>query len=400
MMSHAEHARFVYNLGVEQYAFASRYRPYRIGPRRSWPSASERDRQLTEARAEHGWLRAGSQVVQQQALRDLDQAYKNWWKRPDHYGRPIFRQKNRPGNFRCVGKEFKIRQINERWGQVYVPKGGWVKFRLTRPWSLIEAAKSCRFSQDVTGTWHVSFPSPQPRIERSMSGAVVGIDRGVANTIATSDGAFEHIPTLSRGEQRRSLNLGRQLARRKPGSNRRLQSRRANARLHGTLTNRRRNWIEQSTTNLVRDNDIVITERLLVCNMVRSSRGTVEKPGVNVAAKAGLNRMIYASSWGGWLDRLKQKAEASGVLVIEVPARNTSRTCAVCSHVAQENRESQAVFKCVSCGHQAHADLNAAINILNRGMARINAAGHAVSAQGDLGSSRSMNCETLTATVG
>ncbi|EQD30929.1 IS element transposase [mine drainage metagenome] len=99
MSQYANHERFLINLSVEQFEFASRCRAYAAHPdeavksRQHWPHSSERMRQLTELRAELDWLRAGCQTAQQQALRVVDQAYANWWKNPSHFRRPTFRSK-------------------------------------------------------------------------------------------------------------------------------------------------------------------------------------------------------------------------------------------------------------------------------------------------------------------
>ena len=87
-------------------------------------------------------------------------------------------------------------------------------------------------------------------------------------------------------------------------------------------------------------------------------------------AKAGLNRAILAQCWGEFLTRLKQKAALAGVDVIEVDPRHTSQQCKACGHTAPENRENQAEFRCVQCGHEQHADTNAACNILARGLVK------------------------------
>ena len=86
-------------------------------------------------------------------------------------------------------------------------------------------------------------------------------------------------------------------------------------------------------------------------------------------AKAGLNRSIYDAGWGMFLRVLAAKAESAGRTTIAVDARRTSERCARCGHVAEGNRASQAVFRCLACGHEAHADVNAAINILGAGLA-------------------------------
>ncbi len=103
--------------------------------------------------------------------------------------------------------------------------------------------------------------------------------------------------------------------------------------------------------------------------MVRTARGTIEAPGVNVAAKGGLNRAIHAQGWGMFRRRLQDKAATYDVAVVAVNPAHTSQRCAVCGHTAPDNRENQAVFRCQACRHQANADVNAAVNILAAGLA-------------------------------
>ena len=104
--------------------------------------------------------------------------------------------------------------------------------------------------------------------------------------------------------------------------------------------------------------------------MTRSARGTRETPGRNVRQKSGLNRSILSQGWGTFLSFLEDKLTGRGGRLIRVDPRNTSRTCSDCGHVSAENRPDQATFRCVSCGHANHADVNAAKNILRAGHAR------------------------------
>ncbi len=87
------------------------------------------------------------------------------------------------------------------------------------------------------------------------------------------------------------------------------------------------------------------------------------------AAKAGLNKSIHDAGWGIFLRTLTAKAESAGRYVIAVNPRHTSQRCARCGHTAAGNRVSQAEFRCLVCGHQAHADVYAALNILRAGLA-------------------------------
>ena len=109
--------------------------------------------------------------------------------------------------------------------------------------------------------------------------------------------------------------------------------------------------------------------------MSGSAKGTLEKPGKNVAAKAGLNKAILDQGWFEFQRQLTYKEQWMGGQVILINPVNTSRTCSVCNHVARESRKSQEIFECVSCGHRDNADVKAARNIF--------AAGRAVLACGD-----------------
>ena len=126
---------------------------------------------------------------------------------------------------------------------------------------------------------------------------------------------------------------------------------------------------------------MIRVEDLQISNMTRSARGTVEEPGRNVRAKAGLNRAILGSGWGLLVRRLQDKAPGR---VEKVRPAYTSQRCWACKHVAADSRESQALFCCVACGYVCNADVNAARNI---------AAGHAVTARGGYGVARPVNRE-------
>jgi len=401
MQAFVNHERFLINLSVEQYNFAARYRGYRVNPneavksRLAWSHSKERMAQLTELRAEVGWLREGSQTAQQRAIRIIDTAFSNWRKRPDHFRRPTFRGRDDTQGFGLAGeRNFAVRQINRKWGEIRIPKVGWVRFRLTVPWEQVADTKSARFTLDRCKRWHVSFPAGQPAVERDPTGAVVGIDRGVANTLASSDEEMSHAPGLTAKESERLLRLERHLARQQKGSARRDRTKRAKARVTAKLVDRRKAWVEESTTQLVRTYDVIVVEGLKIRNMVKSARGNKEAPGTGVSAKRGLNRSILAQCWGLWLSRLKEKAATCGVLVIEVSPCNTSRECHSCGHTDKGNRQSQAMFVCVACGYQRHADINAAENILGRGMKELGlAAGLAVTAHGASALVGAVKCE-------
>lgn len=358
---HAAHARFLFNLGLEQrkmWTPAKRHHPERI-------NFATQSRQLTELRKDLDWLRDGSTVIQQGALRDLDRAFTNFF--AGHARYPRFKSARDPKSGFVI-RDLALRRINRKWAEILIPKTGWVKFRLSYPYQDALKASSAR-ANCHNGRWHVSLTTPpRPRVPAG-TGAMVGIDVGVANSVATSDGAFHHAPSLSAGGQKRFLGLQRTLARQEKGSNRRALTLSRLAGLRRNLENRRTDWVEQLTTTFARAYDLAAVEDLKIANMTRrpAPRPDPETPGNflpnNARAKAGLNKAILASCWGQFTTRLGHKMDVS-----RVNPYNTSRQCQSCKHIDAGNRESQAVFTCVECGYQAHADTNAAQNILDRAL--------------------------------
>ncbi|GAA4513696.1 RNA-guided endonuclease TnpB family protein [Actinoallomurus oryzae] len=206
------------------------------------------------------------------------------------------------------------------------------------------------------------------------TGAVAGLDMGVASLVTTSDAEHVVNPRHLQASAGRLAAAQQALARKKRGSNRRHKAVARVAALHAKVRRQRLDGAHKAALTLVRTYDVIAVEDLRITNMTRSAAGTSVQPGRGVAAKSGLNRSILDAGWGVFLRVLAHKAESAGRELIAVEPRDTSRTCARCGHVAKENRVSQARFACTGCGHTAHADVNAAKNILRAGLALRDAA--------------------------
>jgi putative transposase len=163
---------------------------------------------------------------------------------------------------------------------------------------------------------------------------------------------------------RRKRRAQRVLARRKRGSSRHAKARRRVAALQARAARIRQDWRHKASLAIPRRFATVVLEDLATRNMTRSARRTVEAPGTNVCQKAGLNRAILEQGWHGFETVLAYKLEERGGYLCKVDPRHTSQTCSACAAVDRESRESQASLRCCQCGLRAHADHNAAINIL------------------------------------
>jgi putative transposase len=224
------------------------------------------------------------------------------------------------------------------------------------------------------GRWYVILSCDDvPAEPLDRVGAHIGIDMGVASFLTTSDGTHVPNPRHLAASAERLATAQRNLASKKHGSNRRKKAVAKVARLHGKVRRQRLDHAHKTALALIRTHDLIVHEELQVTNMTarpgpRPDGGGGHQPN-GAAAKAGLNKSILDAGWGIFQRILTAKAESAGRTVIAVDPRHTSQRCAQCGHTTPGNRVTQAEFRCLACGHHAHADVNAARNILRAGLA-------------------------------
>lgn len=353
--------RLIYNLALEQRETWWRQFRRQTGGNLNYIAQA---RELTMLRAEFDWIAAVTQTCQQQALRDLDKAFTNFFAGRARYPTP--RRKGLNDAFRFQGREVHIKRLNAKWSAVRLPKIGWVKFRDTRP--IRGNVQNATVSSDALG-WHVSFACTVEIATADHIGPSVGIDRGITNTLALSTGEMLSIPASLKALESRHRAAQRVLARRKRGSKRRLKQQRRCAKLSAKRARIRKHWHHTVTTGFANRFGTVVLEDLKISNMTASAQGTVDDPGRNVKQKAGLNRAILNQGWFQFETLLAYKLDERGGHLCKVPAHYTSQTCSACGCIDKRSRESQARFVCHHCGHEIHADTNAAIEILRRNTA-------------------------------
>lgn len=357
--------RFVYNLALEQRSQWHRQFKATTGSSISFESQC---RELTLLRKEIDWIAAAPQCAQAQALRDLEAAYARFFNGLGGYPSP--RKKGVNDSFRIPGKEIErpVRTgVNARYAEIKLPKLGWCRFRLSRPLPPAYVILTATVALDAVG-WHVCLvmrlPAPLMRgVEKA-----IGIDRGVTTTLAFSDGTFASQPIEAlRVLARRAKGHQKRMSRQRKGSARRAATRRLLAKTKAKAARIRKHWNHEQTTRIAQTYGLVVVEALKTAAMTRSAKGTAEAPGVNVRQKAGLNRSILEHGWHQFETLLAYKLASAGGVLIKVGAAYTSQTCFACGSVSKEHRKNQAAFQCTDCGHSAHADTNAALNILRAG---------------------------------
>ena len=308
---------------------------------------------------------AHSQILQQ-ALKDLDRAYKNFFAKRAAF--PRFKKKGVHDAFRYP-QGFKVDECNSR---VFLPKIGCVKYRNSRNIQGTPKQVTVSLSADK---WYVSIQTER-EIDDPVhtSTSAIGIDMGIARFATMSDGTYIEPINSFKKHEKKLAKIQRKLSKMQKFSNNWQKQKLKLQRQHRKIANVRTDFLHKHTTAISKNHAMVVIEDLQVRNMSRSASGTLEQPGRNVQAKSGLNKSILDQGWFEFRRQLAYKLAWLGGTLLVVPPQYTSQTCSNCGCIDKGNRLSQAVFKCASCGFETNADFNAALNIL--------AAGQAVSACG------------------
>jgi putative transposase len=316
-----------------------------------------------ETRPELGFLAEIHSKPQQQVLKDLGKAFKDFFS--GDKGFPRFKKKGRSRDgFRFPAYQGNIELDGQR---IKLPALGWVRFRKSRD---IEGVIKNVTVKRRGQYWFISVQTEREVTDPvHPSSSEVGIDMGVAKFAALSTGELvQSIDSFRRLEGRMRV-AQRPLARKRKFSANWKKQKAAIARLHIRIADARNDFLHKTSTAISKNHAVVYIEDLKVKNMSASARRSVQDPGRNVRSKAGLNKAILDQGWFEFRRQLTYKEQWRGGHVVAVPPQHTSQTCPLCGHVCAENRRSQAQFVCVACGHEDDADINAAINILRAGQA-------------------------------
>ena len=247
-----------------------------------------------------------------------------------------------------------------RWAYASFQAVGRVKVGQHRP--IVGRVKTLQLKREGR-RWYVVVVTEMEPVSLPATGREVGVDVGVARFLTTSDGEVVANPRFLKAAQERIVELQRRKQRARPGSGNRRRLRRALAKEWRKVRNQRRDFHHKSARALVDTCDALALEQLRVASMTAAAAGSVEHPGRNVAAKAGLNRSILDAGWGQFTSILAAKAESAGRRVVLVHPGRTSIDCHTCG--ASCGRPRQEIVVCPTHG-ELDADLNGARNIAAR----------------------------------
>ncbi len=295
---------------------------------------------------------AHSQILQF-VLKDLDQAYKNFFEKRANF--PRFKKKGVHNTFRYP-QGFKLDEGNSR---IYLPKIGWVRYRKSR---VIEGTPKQVAVSLSAGEWYVSILTEREVVEHiHPSQSSIGIDMGVAHFAMLSDGSTIEPLNSFRKYEKKLAKLQRKQARCKKFSANWQKVKSRIQRLHLHIANARKDFLHKASTMISKNHAVVVLEDLKVRNMSSSKTGGKRK--------SRLNKSILDQGWFEFRRQLTYKLAWLGGSLIAIPPQYTSQTCSRCGCVDKQNRQTQAKFKCIACGFEINADHNAALNILAAGLA-------------------------------
>jgi len=311
-------------------------------------------------REKTSWLKDVDSQAIQQAVANMDKAYLHFFKGG---GFPKFKSRHHHRQSYQYPQRVKI-----DGSRIYLPKVGGVRMKGWRK-EFVGKIKTVTVSYEAY-QYHASvlieLDDEIPLSCRNPQEAV-GIDVGVVLMAADSDG--NRIEPLDLTRELKKLRLkAQQLSRKKRGSSNRAKAKVKLAKINLKIANKRKDFLHKLSLRYAENQGIVVVEDLKIRNMAKSAKGTKEKPGKNVSAKAALNRKITQQGWGMFFEFLEYKLEERGGRLIKVDPKFTSQTCPACGHVSKNNRKSQSRFVCVSCGFSENADVVGAKNILARGI--------------------------------
>ena len=315
---------------------------------------------LPEWKRELTWLKDCHSQVLQQALKDLESSFKNFFAKRSDF--PKFKRKGEKDSFRFP-QGCKLEQQNNC---IYLPKIGWIRYRNSR--GIVGEMKNVTVSRKC-GKWYISVQTEFEQKTPQPKGGEIGIDMGIVRFATLSNG--EHFEPINafKNLKGKLVKLQKQFKHKTKFSKNWQKLKAKIAKLHHKISNIRKNYLHQISSQISQSHAIVYVEDLQVTNMSKSAKGDVEQHGKNVKQKSGLNRMILDQSWFEFRRQLDYKLLWNGGHLVAVPPQNTSRTCPCCGHTAKDNRQTQAVFECVECGYTENADAVGAINVLKRGQA-------------------------------
>lgn len=305
-------------------------------------------RDLTVLTREKEWLKEADSIALRQSLRHLEKAYQNFFKRRGNH--PQFRKKHAVQSYRTININQNIRIDGDT---IRLPKAGKVRIVNTRAFD--GRIVSATVTKTASGRYYISLQIEEEYEILPNGGGIIGIDVGIKALCTDSSGAIIRNPRTLAAHEKRIQRLQKNLARKKEGSKNREKARIKLAREHEKVVDIRDDYQHKITAKLAKDNQIVCIEDLNVDGLKKNHR---------------LAKSIVDASWGEFCRKLEYKVAEHGGITVRVPRNYPSSQ--ICSFCGEKNPEVKNLalrnWTCPVCGAEHDRDINAARNILNKGL--------------------------------
>lgn len=334
--------RFVYNEGL-----VMRSNAYKNGEKIGYVQTTSMLTQLKKCK-DFEFLKDADSVALQQSLRDLDRSFTNFFQKRTSY--PSFKSKrNHNQSYRTICQNNNIRIIGKR---IKLPKLGLVKIRQAIDVEKINSVTvRCTPSGKYFAVLNVDF---QPRLYPN-SGDQIGIDVGIMNFYTDSNGNTVSNPKYLERSIRKLSRAQHKLSRKQKGSKNRNKQRIKVALIHEKIVNQRNDFLQKHSTMLIRENQTICIEELEIKQMMHDNK---------------LAKNIASASWGKFINMLTYKSIWYGNDLIKIP--NTYPSSQLCSCCGYKNKLVKKLkvreWRCPRCHSVHNRDINASINLLNKGL--------------------------------
>ena len=324
---------------------------------------------LTNLKKQLLWLKEVDKFALQNALKDLDRAYSNFFreikKGNKNQGFPKFKKKHdRKQSYRTniTGKNIEV--IGDK---IKLPKLGWIKMAKSR--EISGRILNCTITKTKTNKYFVSICCTDVVIEKyKPTNKAIGIDLGIKRFATTSNGEIIENPKHLAKLEKRLVREHKKLSKKQKGSKNREKQRIRLARVYEKISNMRTDFLQKLSTRLIRENQIICLEDLDIARMIKGSY--TAKSMSDVAWGEFVRMLQYKTYWHGRTIQKVNRFYAS------------SQTCSVCGYKNTEvSNLSIREWECPQCHTKHDRDLNAAINILNEGLRLLNSTAGTVGLQ-------------------
>jgi len=314
---------------------------------------------LTTLKKEYKWLKEVDSISLQQALKDLDNAYQNFFRRVKNgekeVGFPKFKSRKNPKqSYRTQTINGNIQIIDNK---IKLPKLGLVKFANSRNFN--GKIKSCTIRRNPSGKYFVSVLVEEQINILPQNDNTIGFDLGISDFLVTSDGEIVNNPKALYQYEQKLAKLQRQLAKKQKGSNRYKKQSIKIATLHEKIKNIRTDFLQKLSTQIIKENQLIISEDLNVKGMVQNHN---------------LAKAISDVSWSEFCRMIEYKADWYGRIYYKIDRYYpSSQTCNICGYKNTDVKDlSIRQWICPECKAEHNRDINAAVNILNQGIKELN----------------------------